>query len=64
MYKDMISKYPIVSIEDGFDQDDWDNWIKLHQSVNIQLVGYDENKCNKQILFLMDKFFLDGLETI
>jgi len=40
LYRDMIAKYPIVSIEDAFDQDDWDNWVKFLQSSNVQLVGW------------------------
>jgi len=42
-YKDMISKYPIVTIEDPFDQDDWDNWTALCKSVgkDVQIVGDD-----------------------
>jgi enolase len=36
-------KYPIVSIEDGFDEDDWEGWRKLHKSIGdrVQLVGDD-----------------------
>lgn len=42
-YKDMISKYPIVTIEDPFDQDDWDNWTKFCHDIgkNVQVVGDD-----------------------
>jgi len=42
-YKEMISKYPIVTIEDPFDQDDWDNWTKFCQDVgkDVQIVGDD-----------------------
>lgn len=42
-YKDMISKYPIVTIEDPFDQDDWSNWTKFCQDVgkDVQVVGDD-----------------------
>ncbi|KAF7256127.1 hypothetical protein EG68_07055 [Paragonimus skrjabini miyazakii] len=41
VYKKMISNYPIVSIEDPFDQDDWDAWAKLTAGCNIQIVGDD-----------------------
>ncbi|CAH8568079.1 unnamed protein product [Schistosoma turkestanicum] len=41
VYKEMISKYPIVSIEDPFDQDDWETWPKLTASTKIQIVGDD-----------------------
>eukprot|EP00804_Cyclotella_cryptica_P000505 CCRYP_018509-RA/>CCRYP_018509-RA protein AED:0.21 eAED:0.21 QI:2130/0.6/0.33/1/0.8/0.66/6/0/468 len=42
-YKDMIAKYPIVTIEDPFDQDDWDNWTKFCKEVgkDVQIVGDD-----------------------
>jgi len=42
-YKDMIAKYPIVTIEDPFDQDDWDNWTTFCKSVgkDVQVVGDD-----------------------
>merc|ERR1719384_2526198 len=42
-YKDMISKYPIVTIEDPFDQDDWSNWNKFCADVgkDVQIVGDD-----------------------
>ncbi len=37
------SKYPIISIEDGLDEDDWDGWKKLTDKIgdNTQLVGDD-----------------------
>ena len=40
---DWCAKYPIVSIEDAFDQDDWDGWKKLSTKLGqtIQLVGDD-----------------------
>jgi len=42
-YKKMIDKYPIVTIEDPFDQDDWTNWTKFCQDVGekVQVVGDD-----------------------
>ena len=38
-----VNKYPIVSIEDGMAEDDWDGWKKLTESVGdrVQLVGDD-----------------------
>ncbi len=43
-WKDWATKYPILSIEDGMDEDDWDGW-KLHtdllKGTNVQLVGDD-----------------------
>jgi enolase len=42
-YVDWINKYPIISIEDGLDEDDWDNWVLLNNKLGkrIQLVGDD-----------------------
>jgi len=42
-YKDMIEKYPIVTIEDPFDQDDWENWTSFCKDVGtgVQIVGDD-----------------------
>ncbi|KAI9315818.1 enolase [Dichotomocladium elegans] len=41
LYKSYSDKYPIVSIEDAFDQDDWDNWAHLEATSDYQLVGDD-----------------------
>jgi enolase len=41
IYQDMIKNYPVVSIEDAFDQDDWESWGKFHSQTSIQLVGDD-----------------------
>ncbi len=42
-WKDWVEKYPIVSIEDGFDEDDWEGWNALYRAVGdkVQLVGDD-----------------------
>lgn len=42
-YKSLIDKYPIVTIEDPFDQDDWENWSKIVAAVGdkVQIVGDD-----------------------
>ena len=39
----LAKKYPIISIEDGLDEDDWDGWRNLTESLgqNIQIVGDD-----------------------
>ncbi|XP_052715385.1 transmembrane channel-like protein 3 [Crassostrea angulata] len=39
LYRQFISNYPIVSIEDPYDQDDWEAYTKLTGSVQIQIVG-------------------------
>jgi enolase len=43
MYADWVKKYPIVSIEDGLAEDDWEGWVLLNQTLGgqIQLVGDD-----------------------
>ncbi|MCH83876.1 enolase 1 chloroplastic-like, partial [Trifolium medium] len=41
LYQDFVKEFPIVSIEDPFDQDDWSSWSSLQSSVDIQLVGDD-----------------------
>lgn len=39
LYREFVQNYPIVSIEDPFDQDAWDDWTAFTQSVNVQVVG-------------------------
>jgi len=41
MYKGFIKDYPVVSIEDPFDQDDWEGYTKLTSETEIQIVGDD-----------------------
>mmetsp|Transcript_658 Transcript_658/g.685 ORF Transcript_658/g.685 Transcript_658/m.685 type:complete len:457 (+) Transcript_658:84-1454(+) len=43
LYKDLIKKYPIVTIEDPYEQDDWDHYTTFTAEVgkNIQVVGDD-----------------------
>lgn len=42
-YEDLISKYPIISIEDALAEEDWENWKKLTEKIGgkCQLVGDD-----------------------
>ncbi|MGK3742737.1 MAG: enolase [Bacillariaceae sp.] len=40
-YQKLIAAYPIVTIEDPFDQDDWENWGKITAATDIQIVGDD-----------------------
>jgi enolase len=51
-YKGLCDRYPIVSIEDGFDEGDWDGWKKQTdaQGDKIQLVGDDLFVTNPAIL--------------
>jgi enolase len=41
VYLDLIKKYDIVSVEDPFDQDDWEGWSHFTQNSPIQIVGDD-----------------------
>ncbi len=43
VYSDWLDKYPIVSIEDGLAEDDWDGWVQLTEALGerVQLVGDD-----------------------
>jgi enolase len=51
-YANLVEKYPIVSIEDGLDENDWDGWKILTEKLGdkIQLVGDDLFVTNKKIL--------------
>jgi len=51
-YVDLCSKYPIVSIEDGLSEDDWDGWKVLTEKLGdkVQLVGDDLFVTNANIL--------------
>jgi len=42
-YVELCDKYPIVSIEDPFDQDDWEGWADITAKVGrkVQIVGDD-----------------------
>jgi enolase len=42
-YEELVNKYPIISIEDGLAQDDWDGWVQMNQVLGdkIQIVGDD-----------------------
>merc|ERR1719389_633223 len=42
-YKEWIKNYPLISIEDPFDQDDWPAYTKFHEQVgdSMQIVGDD-----------------------
>ncbi|XP_013772811.1 alpha-enolase [Limulus polyphemus] len=56
MYQEFIKDYPIVSIEDPFDQDDWDAWSSFQAAVEIQVVGDDLTVTNpKRIQQAVDK---------
>jgi enolase len=62
LWQDWVERYPIISIEDGLAEDDWEGWASLYQAIGdkVQLVGDDllvtnptrvkraiqENSCN------------------
>ena len=51
-YKDLCKKYPIVSIEDGLDQNDWKHWSVLNMILGdtVQIVGDDLTVTNTRLL--------------
>ncbi len=56
----LVKKYPIVSIEDGLAENDWDGWKKLTQKLGdrVQIVGDDVFVTNTEIL---KKGIMDGV---
>ncbi len=51
-WEELVNKYPIVSIEDGMAEDDWDGWVALSERLGsrIQLVGDDVFVTNSVLL--------------
>jgi enolase len=51
-YEDLCRQYPILSIEDGFSEDDWDGWKMFTEAMGkkIQIVGDDLFVTNPEIL--------------
>ena len=51
-YSTLINKYPIVSIEDGLDENDWDGWVEMNNALGekVQIVGDDLTVTNIQRL--------------
>ena len=51
-YEKLCNQYPIVSIEDALDQNDWQAWSELNQKLgsNVQIVGDDLTVTNKKLL--------------
>ncbi len=69
-WKELVEKYPIISIEDGLDEEDWEGWQKLTKELGdkIQLVGDDlfvtnterlakgiQNGCGNSILIKLNQ---------
>ena len=70
MYKNMVMKYPIISMEDPLDEEDWEGWKRITAELGekVQLVGDDlfvtntqrlskgiENKCANSILIKLNQ---------
>ena len=51
-YEELVADYPIVSIEDGMAEDDWEGWAQITERLGdrVQLVGDDIFVTNQQIL--------------
>lgn len=41
MYKGFVENYGVITIEDPYEQDDWDNWKAIVADVSCQIVGDD-----------------------
>ncbi|KAJ3203938.1 hypothetical protein HDU67_009853 [Dinochytrium kinnereticum] len=62
LYHSFIAEYPIVSIEDPFDQDDWESYHKFTSSTEIQIVGDDLTVTNpERIQTAIEKKACSGL---
>jgi enolase len=59
-----VDDYPIISIEDGLDEADWDGWVLLNERLGsrIQLVGDDLLVTNEE--FLIKSIDLDAANAI
>jgi enolase len=51
-YADLVEKYPVVSIEDGLAEGDWDGWVKLRRRLGdrTQIMGDDLTVTNTKLL--------------
>ena len=52
LYEEWVNNFPIVTIEDGLDEEDWDGWKVLTDRLGkkVQLVGDDLFVTNKELL--------------
>ena len=59
LYKSFVSEYPIVSIEDPFDQDDWTTYAKLTDEIGqqVQIVGDDLLVTNPTVSNILFNWF-------
>ena len=62
-YQELVSRYPIISIEDGMAEDDWDGWKALTETLGttVQLVGDDLFVTNPGRLYARFTYFLGGI---
>ncbi len=60
----LVDDYPIISVEDGLDEADWDGWVLLNERLGsrVQLVGDDLLVTNEE--FLMKSIELDAANAI
>ena len=62
LYQSFIAEYPIVSLEDVFDQDDWESWSNFMAKTDIQIVGDDLTVTNpKRMKTAIEKKACNGL---
>ena len=63
-YETLINDYPIISIEDGLDENDWKGWKELNKSIgsNCQIVADDLTVTNK--LFLEEALKYNAINSI
>lgn len=62
LYAELLKKYPIVSIEDPFAEDDWDAWSHFFKTVDIQIVADDLTVTNPaRIKTAIEKKAANGL---
>lgn len=62
LYHELLKKYPIVSIEDPFSEDDWEAWSHFFKTAGIQLVADDLTVTNPtRIKTAIEKKAADGL---
>jgi enolase len=62
LYLSYVKQYPIVSIEDPFDQDDWEAWTHFTKNSSVQIVGDDLTVTNPlRIKTAIEKKACNGL---
>ena len=62
LYLGYVKNYPIISIEDPFDQDDWEAWTHFTKQSGIQIVGDDLTVTNPlRIKTAIEKKACNGL---